>query len=145
MSIEIERKFLVNSLSYRTLATHKSEIKQGYLSKRIEATVRIRIKDNNAYLTIKGATVGATRKEWEYPIPIDDALEMLNQCESKIISKTRYYVPYDGYLWEVDEFTEPPHLTIAEVELPSEEAELTLPPFIGEEVTGNPAYYNSNL
>lgn len=145
MSIEIERKFLVKSSSYRGLATGQSTIKQGYLSKRRESTVRIRIKDNNAYMTVKGATVGATRNEWEYIIPVDDAREMLQLCEGKVISKTRYYVPYEGYLWEVDEFTEPRQFTVAEVELPSESAKIALPPFIGEEVTGDPAYYNSNL
>lgn len=145
MPLEIERKFLVNSPSYRSLATGQSTIKQGYLSKRRESTVRVRIKDNNAYLTVKGATVGATRKEWEYTIPVDHALEMLNLCEGRIICKTRYYVPYEGHLWEVDEFTEPRRLTIAEVELPSENEEIALPPFISKEVTGDPAYYNSNL
>lgn len=145
MAVEIERKFLVVSDSYRDSSTHKCIIKQGYLSRRPESTVRVRIKDNRGFITVKGITVGAARKEWEYPIPVAEALEMLSLCEGAIISKTRYLVPFGGLTWEVDEFDSPRRLTIAEVELGTEDEGFALPPFVGEEVTGNPAYYNSNL
>lgn len=145
MAVEIERKFLVISDSYRDYATHKCTIKQGYLSRKPESTVRIRIKDDRGFITIKGITVGAARKEWEYPIPVADAMEMLRLCEGAIISKTRYFVPFGDLTWEIDEFDSPRRLTIAEVELSSEDENITLPPFVGHEVTGDPAYYNSNL
>lgn len=145
MALEIERKFLVRSQLYRDLATRQDRIRQGYLSKRPESTVRIRIKGDHAYLTVKGVTIGSARKEWEYAIPIDDAKEMLEICEGEAIVKTRYYVPYGDFMWEVDEFISPRQFTIAEVELPTVNTKIDIPPFIGEEVTGDPAYYNSNL
>lgn len=150
MSKETEYKFLVTDDSYKSMATERIRIEQGYITKRPEGTTRVRIWGGEAFLTIKGANRGATRDEWEYPIPVKDACEMLERvCEEGIIQKTRWIVPYMGYKWEVDEF----HghldgLTIAEVELPDSNTPLskvTLPGFAGKNVTGDPQYYNSNL
>ena len=147
MAKEIERKFLVNDDSYMESATKCRHIEQGYLSRQIESTVRIRITDEKAYITIKGKTSGIERDEWEYEIPAKDAREMLDRCaEGNVIRKTRYYVPFDGLIWEVDRF-EGVHegLTVAEVELPASDHRIQFPPFVGEEVSGDPRYYNSNL
>lgn len=148
MAKEIERKFLVTDTRYRQMATRKTEISQGYLSRRREATVRVRIAGDRAYLTVKGPNDGAVRDEWEFEIAADEAAQMLARvAEPPVLSKTRYYVPGgDGLTWEIDEF----HgllegLCLAEVELPSADTVVTPPPFIGREVTGDPAYYNSNL
>lgn len=144
MAKEIERKFLVTDDSYRAMASGSRNIVQGYLSMRREATVRVRIADGQGYLTVKGITSGATRDEWEYPIPAADARGMLPTCEGTVIDKTRYLVPFEGRTWEVDEFHGAYEgLTVAEVELPSENERVALPPFIGREVTGDPQYYNS--
>ena len=144
MAKEIERKFLVTDDSYRPMATYRRDIAQGYLSMRREATVRVRIADGQGYLTVKGITSGATRDEWEYSIPAADARAMMTICEGTVIDKTRYIVPFKGLTWEVDEFHGTYEgLTVAEVELPSENEQIALPPFIGREVTGDPQYYNS--
>ena len=148
MSKEIERKFLVISDSYRTCSTECHHIIQGYLCRDVDATVRVRITDNNAYLTIKGRNSGIIRDEWEYPIPLGDARAILDKCaQGNIIEKTRYIVPEkDNLKWEIDEF----HgvhagLVVAEIELPETSASIPTPDFIGKEVSGDPAYYNSNL
>ncbi len=150
MSKETEFKFLVTGDSYKAMATESLRIEQGYISKRPQGTARVRIKGDKAYLTIKGMNHGATRDEWEYPIPVEEAGEMLERvCEDGIIQKTRWIVPYKGFTWEVDEF----HghlegLTVAEVELPDEHtplSEVPLPGFAEKNVTGDPQYYNSNL
>ena len=147
MAKEIERKYLVINDSYKHMATNSIEISQGYLSRKIEATVRVRIANQTARLTIKGANSGIVRNEWEYEIPLNDAREMLSNCVSgRLIIKTRYIVPFAGYVWEVDNFHgDLEGLTIAEIELPDKDPTFSLPPFIGREVTGDPAYYNSNL
>lgn len=147
MGKEIERKFLVRNDSYKKMATRCIEIRQGYLSRAKEATVRVRTCGEKAFLTVKGPNAGAVRSEWEYLIPTADALEMLREiAQGKVIEKTRYIIDYRGQTWEVDEF----HgchqgLVTAEIELPSEDAPFSRPDFIGEEVTGDPRYYNSNL
>lgn len=147
MAKEIERKFLVTGNSYLTMARESHEIRQAYISPLREATVRVRVKDSFAYLTVKGPNNGAIRDEWEYPIPVADAMEMM-ECltDGRFLHKTRYIVEHDGLTWEVDVF----HgalsgLCVAEVELPTADTPLTLPPFIGREVTGDADYYNSNL
>lgn len=146
MAKEIERKFLVTDNSYKAMAVKSVHIIQGYLSRSREATVRVRIKDDHAFLTIKGITEGISRNEWEYEIPMADAREMLANCEGTVIDKMRYIVPFEGFTWEVDEFGgKLAPLCIAEVELPSADASPILPPFVGADVSGNPAYYNSNL
>ncbi|MDE6239816.1 MAG: CYTH domain-containing protein [Muribaculaceae bacterium] len=147
MAKEIERKFLVIDKSYRKMAVTGRSIVQAYLNRDPKATVRVRITDDKAFLTIKGKNDGATRDEWEYPIPVSDARDMIARCASgRIIEKKRFVVPFEGYDWEIDEFGgELEGLTVAEIELPAEDAEFSLPPFVGDEVTGDPRYYNSSL
>ncbi|MDE6564215.1 MAG: CYTH domain-containing protein [Muribaculaceae bacterium] len=148
MSKEIERKYLVCGSSYRHQAIQKKDMMQGYLSLDPDATVRIRIVGDKAFITVKSRNIGAVRNEWEYPVPVEEAKEMLcSCCKSRLIEKTRYIVEAPHNLkWEIDEF----HgsldgLVIAEIELPDEDFEVALPDFIGENVTGNPRYYNSSL
>jgi len=146
MGQEIERKFLVTATTYRTLATG-THYKQGYLNSQKERVVRVRTIDETGFMTVKGITKGATRLEYEYEIPVKDADELLVQlCEQPIIDKHRYKVPLDGFVWEIDEFHgENEGLTVAEIELLSEDQEFPKPDWVGEEVTGDPRYYNSNL
>lgn len=144
--MEIEHKYLVKDGSYRRMAVAEHTIMQGYLSRTPEATVRVRVRDDEGFLTVKGRNEGDTRIEYEYPIPLSDARAMLSLCRGNIIQKTRYIVPYGGYTWEVDAF----HglregLVVAEIELVTSHHEYPLPPFAGREVTGEAAYYNSNL
>ena len=147
MSAEIERKYTVKDQSYRQESIECKYYKQGYISIDKERTVRIRISGNNAFITLKGVTTGCTRKEFEYPIPVADAAEMLGSlCLPSIIEKKRYIYPYAGHKWEIDEFMgNNDGLVIAEIELKSESEQFDLPPFIETEVTGDPRYYNSNL
>ncbi|MBD5341392.1 MAG: CYTH domain-containing protein [Bacteroides sp.] len=146
MGLEIERKFLVKNDSFKDIAISHSNIRQGYLSREPERTVRIRIKDDRGFITVKGKNSGAVRLEFEYEIPFADAEKMLGLCSGKILDKTRYNVKFGGYLWEIDVFHGlDEQLTVAEIELPSADASFEMPDFIGEEVTGNPRYYNSML
>ena len=146
MGQEIERKFLVTAADYRDLAkgTH---YKQGYLNSQKERVVRVRTIDATGFMTIKGITKGATRLEYEYEIPAKDADELLDQlCEQPIIDKHRYKFAMGEFVWEIDEFHgDNEGLTVAEVELESEDQAFPKPDWIGEEVTGDPRYYNSNL
>ena len=146
MPTEIERKFLVNGSAWRSLA-EPVRYRQGYLSVDPERTVRVRLVGDKGFLTIKGITRGATRQEYEYPIPAADARELLdNLCRGPLIEKDRYKIEFQGMTWEVDEFFgENQGLTLAEVELPSEDHPLALPSWIGKEVTPDPRYFNSNL
>lgn len=146
MALEIERKFLVKDNSFKDLAVKTVEIAQGYLSRDKQRTVRVRVAAHKAWITIKGLTHGATRPEFEYEIPVDDARRLLELCVPPVIVKTRYIVPYHGLTWEVDEFHgHRQGLVVAEVELPSESQALDLPPFVGAEVTHDARYYNANL
>lgn len=148
MAKEIERKYLVADSGYKIMSERSSRIRQAYLSVDPRATVRIRIKEGcGAFLTVKGLNSGAVRDEWEYPVPEADALEMLERCAvSRVIDKTRWIVPYEGFVWEVDEFHGALEgLVVAEVELPDADAEPPVPPFAGREVTGDVRYYNSSL
>ncbi len=147
MATEIERKFLVADLTQVLSATIASEeIAQGYLSRDPERTVRVRLRGNQGFITIKSKTHGATRGEWEYLIPEADARELLALCPPPIVCKVRHLVPHEGLTWEVDVFSSPrPDLVVAEVELPTADYPLTLPSWVATEVTNNPAYYNSNL
>lgn len=146
MAFEIEHKYLVTNDNYKNLATSKFHIYQGYLSREPERTVRVRIKTDRAYITIKGKNEGTKRLEFEYEIPKEDALKMLELCQQPILEKVRYNVPYKGKLWEVDEFLgSNKGLILAEIELTSEGESYDKPDFIGENVTGNSKYYNSNL
>ena len=146
MAFETEHKYLVVNSDYEKMATKVISLAQGYLSRDPERTVRIRIADDKAYLTVKGRNHGDTRLEFEYEVPVEDARVMLGLCEGRIIRKRRYIVPFEGMVWEVDRFEgELEGLTVAEIELPQSNCKYALPPFVGEEVTGNPAYYNSML
>ncbi len=149
MAKEIERKFLVVNDGYKDLATNSVALCQGYISRRPEGTVRVRLSDNRAWLTVKGRNSGSVRDEWEFEIPVTVAAEMITSCsEGTPLSKRRYFVPAaeDGLCWEVDEF-DGTHagLVVAEIELPAADTPFTLPPFVGREVTGDPRYYNSSL
>ena len=146
MGTEIERKFLLIGDSWRSLATG-TKYRQGYLNSTKERVVRVRTIDDDGFLTIKGITTGATRVEYEYKIPKKDATEMLDElCEKPIIEKNRYKIDFDGFIWEVDEFFgENQGLIVAEVELESEDQAFEKPEWIGDEVTGDPKYFNSNL
>lgn len=147
MGKEIEHKYLVDDTSFINMASSSSTIMQGYICRDKERTVRIRLCDDKAFLTIKGETIGDLRTEYEYPIPFDDAKKMLDTlCVKPIIKKTRYIVDYRGNKWEIDVFDG--HLTglvIAEIEIPSSDYKYDLPPFVGKNVTGDPRYYNANL
>jgi len=144
MATEIERKFLVSGSSWRT--SDGERISQGYLNRDKLRTVRVRIAGTRAYLTIKGVTTGASRAEFEYPIPVKDAEELLSLCEGPIIEKIRHKIEYDGLTWEVDEFFgENAGLVVAEVELGREDQIFNTPPWAIREVTTDPRYFNSNL
>ena len=147
MPQEIERKFLVTG-EYKSQAYAHSRIVQGYISSARGRTVRVRIRDERGYLTIKGASdkSGTSRYEWEKEIPLDEARELLKLCEPGISDKTRYLVRSGQHVFEVDEFYgENEGLTVAEVELSSEDEPFVKPAFIGREVTGDVRYYNSQL
>ncbi|MDE6548117.1 MAG: CYTH domain-containing protein [Muribaculaceae bacterium] len=146
MALEIEHKYLVKNDGFRKLASSSCRISQGYLCREPERTVRVRIKGEKGFITVKGKNDGATRMEFEYEVGVGDALEMLRMCVPPVLEKTRYLVPFEGHVWEVDEFHGALEgLVTAEIELSSEEESYARPPFLGEDVTGNPAYYNSNL
>ena len=147
MAEEIERKFLVQG-DFRYAATSKTPIVQGYLSSLPERTVRVRIKGDKGFLTIKGAPnhSGISRYEWETEIPVEEAKELLSICEPGVIEKVRYLVKAGNHTFEVDEFGgENKGLVLAEVELTSEEDPFDKPTWLGEEVTGKAAFYNSRL
>ena len=147
MSREIERKFLVKG-AFKDLAHSETRIVQGYLSSVPERTVRVRILGDAGFLTIKGIgnESGASRFEWEQEIPVEDAQQLLEVCEPGIIDKVRYLVKYAGFVWEVDDFSgDNSELVLAEIELPDEGMHFERPSWLGEEVTGDPRYYNSML
>ena len=148
MAQEIERKFLVKG-DFKPLVTKSTRITQGYLSSVPERTVRIRIKGEKGFITIKGIgnASGASRFEWEKEISVEEAKSLLELCEPGIIDKTRYIVPEaSGLLFEVDEFYgDNDGLTVAEIELPTEDQPFTKPEWLGEEVTGDVKYFNSML
>ena len=146
MAYEIEHKYLVINDTYKEMAIGKVEIQQGYLNRNPDRTVRIRTMGDKGFLTVKSRNHGAKRLEFEYEIPIHDALEIIKLAEPGIVVKTRYFVPYEGLIWEVDEFHDSlSGVIVAEMELPDNDYSYPKPPFIGVEITGDPAYYNSNL
>lgn len=146
MGVEIERKFLLQGEAWRGLG-QAVLLRQGYLSSARERVVRVRIEGEQAMLTIKGANVGATRGEWEYPIPLADAAELLDGlCEQPLIEKVRHRIEHAGMVWEVDEFLGAnAGLVVAEIELHSEDQPFDKPDWIGEEVSSDARYYNANL
>lgn len=146
--VEIERKFLVSSNRYREQASSKSVIVQGYLNSDPQRTVRVRIKDQIGYITIKGKSCdsGVSRFEWEKEISKLEAETLLELCEKTVIRKTRFEISVADHLFEVDEFTGPnTGLIIAEVELSHKNEKFLKPDWLGREVTGEKKYYNSNL
>lgn len=146
MGKEIERKFLVVGDAWR-VAARGVPVRQGYLSTAKERTVRVRAVGDRGFLTVKGVSIGATRAEFEYAIPRDDADEMLETlCERPIVEKVRYRIPFAGLTWEVDEFGGAnAGLIVAEVELGDEAQPFTRPDWVGREVTGDARYFNANL
>ena len=145
MGIEIERKFLVRD-PWVVASRPGTDFRQGYLSHAPDRTVRVRHAGDRAWLTIKGRSVGATRAEWEYEIPPDEAAELLGLADTSVLEKTRYLVEHAGRTWEVDVFRgSNAGLVIAEIELEAEDADVELPPWLGAEVTGDRRFYSSSL
>ena len=147
MAQEIEKKFLVAG-EFKESAKKATRITQGYLSSVPERTVRVRVKGEKGYITVKGIgnDSGASRFEWEKEIPVEDVRDLLKICEPGVIDKTRYLVDCDGHTFEVDEFYgDNEGLVVAEVELGDENEAFTRPFWLGEEVTGDKKYYNSML
>ena len=152
MAQEIERKFLVRSGAWRATASEAGvsgvRIRQGYLSTTPTRSVRVRTADQRATLNVKGNKIGPRASEFEYSIPLGDALQLLGGlCRRPLIEKTRFHIPAsDGHVWEVDEFhAENAGLVIAEIELSHEEEAFIRPAWVGEEVTEDPRYLNTNL
>ena len=158
--MEIERKYLVTSDCYKELAVARYHIRQGYISREKTGTVRVRITDDKAYLTIKGKPAAGhfARYEWEKEIDVQEAEELMKLCQGTVIDKTRWIVPAETVdnlqlivdnlqlIWEVDEFHgKHEGLVVAEIELDNEEQSFEIPDFIGDEVTHDPRYYNANM
>jgi len=148
MALEIERKFLVKDSSFKAASFAQKTIHQGYLNSDKNRTVRVRITDNKAYMTVKGKsnTSGTTRFEWEKEIEFAEAKALLQLCEPSIIQKTRFYVKSNHHVFEIDEFFgDNSGLIVAEVELENESDSFEKPLWLGNEVTGDEKYYNSKL
>ncbi|OQP47323.1 adenylate cyclase [Niastella yeongjuensis] len=147
MGIEIERKFLVNKEKWNQVKKEKRSLyRQGYIVSDPEKTIRVRLTDNEAFLTIKGLSVGASRPEFEYSIPVDEAQQLLDGFCDTVVSKIRNFITYDNKLWEVDEFHgDNEGLIVAEIELDDENESFSRPEWISEEVTSEKKYSNSNL
>jgi len=144
MALEIERKFLVTGDAWRI--GQGRYLCQGYLSRDKNRTVRVRIADSHAFLTIKGKSAGATRSEFEYEIPVDDAKQLLTLCDKPLIEKIRREIEVEGFTWQVDEFLgDNAGLILAEIELESEDQKFPHPSWLGKEVTEDARYYNANL
>ena len=146
MALEIEHKFLVNSTIYRTLS-EPVRYRQGYLAVMADKIVRVRTAGNKGYITVKAKVTNLTRKEYEYEIPLQDAMQMLNEmCIGPVIEKERYRILYEGFIWEVDEFLgDNAGLVVAEIEVKAENEVFVKPTWVSMEVTGDPRYLNSNL
>jgi adenylate cyclase len=147
MPVEIERKYLLRNDEWRLHVSEGTKYKQGYLVGSKHASVRVRIEGDKAYLNIKSATLGVRRQEYEYPIPVDEANEILTTlCEQPLVEKTRYIAECNGLEWEIDVFEGMNHgLIVAEVELENENQKIELPAWCGKEVSDDPRYYNVNL
>lgn len=146
MGIEIERKFLVIGEAWKQQTSDGEFISQGYLSRDPARTVRVRVKGQQAWLTIKGQSVGASRAEFEYAIPQADAQQLLTLCEGPRVEKIRHLVRYAGMVWEVDEFLgDNAGLVVAEIELSAADQTFEPPPWLGQEVTEETRYFNSQL
>ena len=146
MAQEIERKFLLENEEWRDLVIDSFSLRQGYLSTTPESTVRVRIRDSKAMLTIKSKNIGIRRNEYEYQIPLKDAEEMLLLCPDPLIEKVRYIVTIGIHTWEIDKFSGDNNgLAIAEIELDSEDEPFDKPAWLGVEVSDDTRYFNSNL
>lgn len=144
MASEIERKFLVLSDAWKDAAYRSVRYRQGYLGRAETSSVRVRVSDRDAYLNIKSATLGIERLEYEYPIPLDDAHEMLDRlCHTPLVEKTRHWVEHTGHCWEIDVFEgDNAGLVVAEIELQTPEESFERPVWLGAEVSHEPRYYN---
>lgn len=147
MAWEIERKFLVRCEQWRRLVRDSQRLIQGYLLLEQRSSIRVRVAGERALLNIKGATLGVRRREYEYPIPLADAQEMLAElCQGVPIEKIRHYVPFGRHLWEIDEFFGAnAGLIVAEIELTDPDEDFERPPWLGREVSDDPRFYNSRL
>jgi CYTH domain-containing protein len=147
MAVEIERKFLVRDDNWRSQVTHQQEIRDGLIARVDGRKVRVRICDQRATLAVKSKTDGLANAEFEYEIPLADAEEiMAHHCVRAGLTKTRYFVPHGGHTWQVDVYGGIlAGVVLAEVELPSESTEVAAPPWVGREVTGDPAYKKFNM
>ncbi|WP_068082818.1 CYTH domain-containing protein [Novosphingobium rosa] len=146
MPVEIERKFLVTDDSWRMAAGPGERLCQGYLAQGEQSSVRIRLAGERAWLTVKGVAPGISRPEFEYAIPVADAEAMLGMCPQPLVTKTRYRVPYETLIWEVDVFEgHAAGLIMAEVELSDADQTVSLPPWAGREVSDDPAYRNAAI
>ena len=147
MAKEIERKFLLSDDGWRQASDGGTRLRQGYLSTAPERNVRVRIKGEKAYLTVKGKTEGVTRLEFEYEVPLTDAETLLDKlCERPLIEKVRHRIEHGGRVWEIDEFGgENAGLVLAEVELEDENQTFEIPSWLGDEVSDDPRYYNASL
>ncbi len=147
MALEIEHKFLLKDNSWRAAVTRRARFRQGYMETGGKASVRVRSDGERAWLNIKSATLGNQRHEYEYPIPLTDAEEMLDKlCRWPLVEKIRYWLEFDGKVWEIDEFINANQgLIVAEIELSSADETFTRPPWLGQEVTQDFRYYNNNL
>lgn len=147
MSVEIERKYLVKSMDWKGRADTGTRFLQGYLANTKKAAIRVRIAGERAWLTLKGARAGISRLEFEYPLPVADAKQMLQEfCQGQVIDKTRYRLPLDEHVWEIDVFHDANEgLVLAEIEIENEQESFSLPGWIGEEVSADKRYYNAYL
>jgi len=147
MATEIERKFLVVNDQWREHVLSESRLKQGYLANQINASIRVRTGNGKAHLNIKSSTIGVSRSEFEYEVPMEDAEAMLREvAQQPFIDKTRYKVRCGGHVWDLDVFEgENQGLVVAEVELAHEDEHFEMPPWAGDEVSGDAKYYNVHL
>jgi CYTH domain-containing protein len=147
MAVEIERKFLVRGDSWRSQVTRQQEIRDGLIAVAGGRQVRVRICDQQATLAVKSRTAGLANAEFEYEIPLVDAKELMaHHCLRAGLAKTRYFVPHAGHTWQLDVYRGMlAGIVLAEVELPSESTKVSLPPWVGREVTGDPAYKKINM
>jgi CYTH domain-containing protein len=146
MALEIERRFRVASDAWRASVERSTRITQGYLAITEDSVIRVRVRDTNAYLTIKSRDGGIARQEFEYAIPLTDAQSLLKLCGPRILEKVRHEVNHGGYCWEIDEYLAPfEDLILAEVEMQSESENPARPPWIGEDITSDPSFSNAAL
>jgi len=147
MAIEIERKYLVNSMVWKVKADAGTRLLQGYMANTEKVAIRVRIAGEQAWLTLKSASAGIRRLEFEYSLPVVDAKQILDEfCLGQVIHKTRYRLPLGGHVWEIDVFHDTNEgLVLAEIELKNEQENFTLPDWIGQEVSGDKRYYNTYL